>query len=114
MLAGFIYHWPEDELKEPQPEGKRRAWASSLRLEGFRESVEDAEYFAILERLAEKSPAGSRTRRNHQELEARLKQWLAARGGYIDSKQRFYNYRLNETELTAIRRAVCEAIEEAG
>ena len=35
-------------------------------------------------------------------------------GGCIDSKQRFYNYRLDETELTAIRRAVCEAIEEAG
>ena len=112
LLAGFIYHWPEDELNEPLPEGKTRAWASSLRIEGFRESVEDAEYFTILEDLAEKSPAGSRTRGKHRELEARLKRWLD-KGGYIDDKQRYYNHRLDEKELAAIRQAVCEAVEEA-
>jgi len=112
MLSGFIYHWPVDELAEPLPAGKKRAWASSLRLEAFREAAEDVEYFITLRKLAEESPAGSETKKRFKELSERLKTYLET-GRTPYSHNWYYNYRLDEGELIDIRRQVCEAIEKA-
>jgi len=113
MLVGSsIYHWPEDELKEPLPAGKSRAWASSLRIEALRESSEDAEYLKILKDLSDKSPADSKIRERFDELNAKVKAWVN-KGKIELDHNRYYNYRLDGKELQKIRRELCEAIEAA-
>lgn len=113
LIASTIYHWPEVELNEPLPEGQTRAWASSLRIEALRESVEDVEYFITLRELSERSSAASETRKRFESLSRALHDYLEqGRTPYVHNW--YYNYRLREDRLHSIRRQVCEAIEEAG
>jgi len=113
LIAGFVYHWPADELGEPLGPGhtNQRAWASSLRLETLRESAEDVEYFITLRDLADKSPADSPTRKLFSQLSEQLNRFLET-GRTPYTHNWYYNYRLDEDELLALRRRVCEAIEQ--
>ncbi|MFH0965823.1 MAG: glycoside hydrolase domain-containing protein [Planctomycetota bacterium] len=112
LIGGLIYHWPQDELDEPLPDGKDRAWASSLRVEALREATEDVEYLLLLRALADKSPPGSQTRARLNQLEGKLSRWLSE-GALTLSHNRYYNYRLSEEGLNEIRRDLCDAVVQA-
>ena len=91
----FVYPWPEDEplpAKQTRPfdselirpvskgpgdvnfvpVGQNRPYASSLRLEALRESIDDYEYLQMLAKAAHEAPAGSAIRELHKTLQARL------------------------------------------
>jgi len=112
LLAGSIYHWPVDELREPLPEGKQRAWASSLRIEAFRESAEDATYLMMLREYAQRASAKSSTKQRLEAITSRLSDYIA-RGQVTIAHNWYYNYRLDEDELGSIRRQLCKAVESA-
>ncbi len=111
LVASTIYHWPVDELGEPLPEGQRRAWASSLRLEGLRESIEDVEYLKILERLANESHQNNALRQRLSQLQGAVAEWVEERRLTL-AHNWYYNYRLDEGELQRIRRGLCQTIEQ--
>ena len=111
LLAGLIYHWPVDELAEPLPEGKQRAWASSLRIEAFRESAEDATVLMLLRDCAQQTPIGSLTNQRLEAITSRLSDYVE-RGRVPIAHNWYYNYRLDEDVLRSIRRQLCEAVED--
>lgn len=112
MLSGFIYHWPVDELGEPLPEGRTRAWASSLRLEALRESSEDAHVLNMLRDAAADPAAGPALKARVAQITTKLEAFLE-RGRIPYSHEWYYNYRLDEVELAGLRREIYAAGEQA-
>ena len=110
----LAYAWPAGE---PLPPGKTRAFATSLRLEAIRESVEDYEYLAMIEKLAVDSAGDTTARRNAENILQRFRQLLVDSVAavydvkpYLDSHAVFL---LDEERYQALRREMGRAIEQS-
>ena len=94
--------WPAGE---PLPDGKRRAFAPTIRFEALRESVEDYEYLLALSRIAK---ADDTPARHARKLLARADRLIrqSARAGYIkDPRVTSHSiYDIDERAYQALRR----------
>ncbi len=109
------YPWPAGE---PLPPGKRRAFASSVRMEAIRESVEDYEYLRMLAEIVQGEPKHSSRSRRARQLLDRIDKLI--RDSVITPNRRWRGgeethaiYQIDEEAYQALRRRAGHHIEES-
>ena len=110
-LGTLNYCWPEGE---PLPEGKTRAFASSVRFAALRESVEDYEYVKVLSEIVARHGADSSVGKRAQDLLDRMKALIARsvvkRGSKSIATHAVFD--IDEAAYDALRREMGRAIAE--
>ena len=136
-IVSLAVPWPEDEpLPEPRsrPDGSQlimpvssgpdnvrfvparqdRPFAPSLRLEALRKSIDDYEYFEMLRKAAEGTPAESPVRKKYDDLRIRLKVLLEKSNLRTDLSGKDRNMMIVDTDdLQGLRRDVARAVDAA-
>ena len=100
------------------PPGKRRAFASSVRMEAIRESVEDYEYLRMLAEIVQGEPKhSSRSRRARQLLDEMDKlirdSVIAPNRRWRGCEETHAIYQIDEEAYQTLRRQAGRLIEES-